>query len=84
VSTYRSVEDIDVDTVTKHILERLLGRGDMKKCNNHLDMIKEYSKIFDELSCQAGGQIDKLNELVDEIYKDELARIESIWIRTKL
>jgi hypothetical protein len=47
-------------------------------------MIKEYSKTFDELSCQAASQIDKLNELVDDIYKDELARIESIWTRTKL
>lgn len=74
-SNYRSLDDIEVDTVTKHILERLLGREDPRRCNNHLQLIQEYSKSFDELSCQATGQIERLNALVDEIYKDELTRI---------
>mgnify|MGYP000942110632 CR=1 FL=1 len=84
VSAYRSLEDIEVDTVTKHILERLLGKDDLRKCNNHLELIKDYSKAFDELACQANGQVERLNSLVDEIYKDEINRIEGIWTRTKL
>ena len=65
VSNYRSLNDIEVDTVTKHILERLLGQDDPKRCNNHLELIKDYSKAFDELSCQAAGQVERLNSLID-------------------
>lgn len=70
MSLYRSIEDIEVDVVTKHVLERLLSQNNMKKCNSQLDMIKEYSKMFDELTCQGNSQVQKLNELIDEIYKD--------------
>lgn len=84
VSLYRSVEDIDTDVVTKHVLERLLSQNDLRKCNSQLDMIKEYSQMFDELTSQGASHTHKLAELLDGIFRDEITRIECVWTRLKM